>query len=115
MTDSIRSWYSGCRKTHVDCRGGLSPPAMNSIFHLRNLVFGYTSTPVLQGISAEITAGELVALVGPNGAGKSTLLKVLAGLVRGYSGSIEFSGKSLSRWSARELEIGRAHVGTPAT
>ena len=76
---------------------------MSCIFHLNNLVFGYTSTPVLRNISTEITAGEFIALLGPNGAGKSTLLKVLAGLVRGYSGSVEFSGKSLSRWNSREL------------
>src|SRR5215471_15310357 len=83
---------------------------MNSIFHLTNLGFGYTSTPVLRGISTEITAGEFVALVGPNGAGKSTLLKVLAGLIRSYSGSVEFSGKTLSRWSTRELATRIAFV-----
>jgi iron complex transport system ATP-binding protein len=58
---------------------------------------------VLQGITAEIRAGEFVALVGPNGAGKSTFLKILAGLLHGYTGSIEFSDKPLRGFTAREL------------
>ena len=76
---------------------------MTSAFHLNNLVFSYTSTPVLRGISAEFTAGDFVALVGPNGAGKSTLLKIMAGLIRGYSGSAEFYGKALSQLTSRGL------------
>jgi len=76
---------------------------MTSVFQLRDLRFGYTAVPVLQGISTEIHPGEFVTLIGPNGAGKSTLLKILAGIIRGYSGSVHFSGKALSRWSPREL------------
>jgi len=76
---------------------------MTSLFQLRDVTFGYTSTPVLHGISAGFAVGEFVALVGPNGAGKSTVLKIMAGLIRGYSGSAEFSGKAISRWSVRDL------------
>ena len=76
---------------------------MASVFHIANLVFGYTGTPVLRGISTDVQQGEFVALVGPNGAGKSTLLKVLAGLIRGYKGSVEFAGKRLSELSSRDL------------
>jgi cobalamin transport system ATP-binding protein len=76
---------------------------MSSVFHLSELRFGYTSVPVLQGLSTEILAGEFVTLIGPNGAGKSTLLKIMAGLIRGYSGTVDFSGKALSLWRTREL------------
>jgi iron complex transport system ATP-binding protein len=58
---------------------------------------------VLRGISTDFAAGEFTALVGPNGAGKSTLLKIMAGLIRGYGGSVEFSGKGLDRSTARDL------------
>lgn len=74
-----------------------------AIFQIDNLSFGYTSAPVLHGISANFAAGDFVALVGPNGAGKSTLLKVLAGLIRGYTGSVKFSGKLLSELKPRDL------------
>lgn len=76
---------------------------MPSIFHINNLSFGYTSAPVLQGMSTDFVSGEFAAIVGPNGAGKSTLLKILAGLIRGYTGSVEFSGKPLSGFSSRDL------------
>jgi cobalamin transport system ATP-binding protein len=76
---------------------------MTSVFQLSDLHFGYTSLPVLQGLSTEIAAGEFVALIGPNGAGKSTLLKVMAGLIRGYRGAVDFSGKPLAEWNVRDL------------
>ncbi len=73
------------------------------LYHLEGLRFAYGSTPVLKGISTEITAGEFIAFVGPNGAGKSTLLRILAGLLRGYEGSIDFSGRAIGAYTPREL------------
>jgi iron complex transport system ATP-binding protein len=73
------------------------------IFQLTSLTFGYTSAPVLSGLSSAFDQGEFVAIVGPNGAGKSTLLKIMAGLIRGYDGSVEFCGKPLSALTPRGL------------
>src|SRR4029077_15935326 len=55
------------------------------------------------GISTDVVSGEFVALVGPNGAGKSTFLKVLAGLLAGYKGTVQFSGRALAGFSSRDL------------
>jgi iron complex transport system ATP-binding protein len=76
---------------------------MDSVFRLTNISFGYSSVPVLRNISVEFRTGEFVALVGPNGAGKSTMLKIMAGLIRGYAGSLEFCGKSLPHLTPRDL------------
>src|SRR5262245_50178952 len=76
---------------------------MNSLFHISNLQFGYSSSLVLRSLSTEIAADEFVGLIGPNGAGKSTLLKIMASLLRGYHSSVDFSGKSLSQWNSRDL------------
>ena len=76
---------------------------MTFAFHLSNVVFGYTATPVLRGISTHFKTGDFVAFVGPNGAGKSTLLKIMAGIIRGYQGSVELSGKPLSQWRSRDV------------
>lgn len=76
---------------------------MTSVFHTRSLQFSYTSVPVLRDISIDVTSGGFIALVGPNGAGKSTLLRILAGLIRGYQGTVEFSGAPLSGFTASEL------------
>jgi iron complex transport system ATP-binding protein len=76
---------------------------MPSLFHFRDLVFGYTPAPVLRGISTEFDAGDFTAIVGPNGAGKSTLLKIMAGLLRDYSGQVEFAGRPVVQHTARDL------------
>lgn len=44
---------------------------------------------VLQDVTLEIPSGQIVGLLGPNGAGKSTLMKILIGLWRADSGSVQ--------------------------
>jgi ABC-2 type transport system ATP-binding protein len=46
----------------------------------------------LDGVSIEVHAGELTALVGPDGAGKTTLIRLMAGLLRANSGSLAVLG-----------------------
>ncbi|GAA4534584.1 ABC-F family ATP-binding cassette domain-containing protein [Amycolatopsis samaneae] len=53
-----------------------------------DLVFGYGTRLVLNGVSLTASAGQRVGLVGENGAGKSTLLRLLAGLEHPRSGEV---------------------------
>ncbi len=61
---------------------------------VRDVTFSYPSSPypVLDSITLQIHPGERVALIGPNGAGKSTLLKLVLGLERLSSGTIDVYG-----------------------
>ena len=56
-------------------------------------------------LSLEVSRGEVFGLIGPNGAGKSTTIRMLLGLIRPDSGSIQFRGKPLSETDIRN-EIG---------
>ncbi len=61
---------------------------------------------MLRGIDLAVGPGECVAIFGPNGAGKSTLLRVLAGLLRADSGSVELFGRTLPADAALRQRIG---------
>ena len=55
----------------------------------------YERSHVLQGVSFEVRAGEVVSLIGRNGAGKTTALKSIMGLLARTSGSVRFDGAEL--------------------
>ena len=57
----------------------------------------------LQGMSLEMSQGELVVIMGPSGCGKSTLLHLLGGIDRPDSGQVLFDGQDLGQMSEREL------------
>jgi ABC-type lipoprotein export system ATPase subunit len=57
--------------------------------------------PALRGISTDIPAGRLTAVVGPSGAGKSTFLRVLACLERPKVGEVEIDGRPTAHLSGR--------------
>jgi branched-chain amino acid transport system ATP-binding protein len=60
----------------------------------------------LRDVTLELQRGEVVGLIGPNGAGKSTLVNVLSGFDRPSSGTVELSGRDVTRW--RPSRRGRA-------
>jgi len=65
----------------------------------------------LRGISLNVNAGEIVALIGANGAGKTTLLNTISGLVPPKSGQILLGGVSITRNSpSRIVHRGISHV-----
>src|SRR5258706_12906134 len=53
---------------------------------------GYGRRVALVDVSLTVQPGSLLAVIGPNGAGKSTMLKLLAGLIRPFSGSLTVLG-----------------------
>ena len=67
---------------------------------------------VLDHVSAQIGAGEVVAIVGRSGSGKSTLLNLVSGIDRADGGTIEFDGRVVSALGEPERTLfRRKHVG----
>lgn len=60
-----------------------------------SLAKSFGSTPVLNNISVELPAGEVLAVLGRSGCGKTTLLKILAGLEAPDSGDVLMDGQSV--------------------
>ena len=73
------------------------------MLEIRDLRGGYGEVEVLRGISMNIGAGEIVAVLGSNGAGKSTLNNTVCGLNPAFGGSVRFDGSDITR--ARYTEI----------
>ena len=72
---------------------------------LKELWFRYEkdSPDILRGVSAEIPAGSLYAILGGNGAGKSTTLKAISGICRPYRGKVTLFGKPVEKYKSSEL------------
>jgi branched-chain amino acid transport system ATP-binding protein len=73
---------------------------MSALLEVKSIVSGYGATQILHGVSFEIAAGEIVALLGSNGAGKSTTVNTLSAIVPLRSGSIVFDGMDFTQVSA---------------
>ena len=56
----------------------------------------FPGVKALENVSLDLACGEVVAIIGENGAGKSTLMKILSGVHKADSGSIEFEGAAYS-------------------
>jgi branched-chain amino acid transport system ATP-binding protein len=77
------------------------------LLEVSNLHSCYGRIEVLKGVSLEVQAGEVVALIGSNGAGKTTLLRALSGVQPIADGEIRFGGERIDRLPAyRRVERG---------
>ena len=63
---------------------------------VEGLCAGYGETEVLDDVSLEVPAGEVVALVGRNGAGKTTTLRAIMGSVPAREGTVRFRGEPIT-------------------
>jgi putative ABC transport system ATP-binding protein len=68
----------------------MAPPD-NDVLWARALRHAHGGAPALQGVSVNVRAGEILAVVGPHGAGKSTLLRCLSGQLVPDEGEVWFN------------------------
>jgi branched-chain amino acid transport system ATP-binding protein len=85
---------------------------MSVLLRLTDLAVAYGHIEAVKGISLELQAGDITALVGANGAGKSTTLLALSGLVKPTRGKVEFAGEDIRRLAPNQI-VQRGVVQVP--
>jgi phosphonate transport system ATP-binding protein len=80
------------------------------VLSVDGLAHRYGSRTVLDGVSFDVGAGEVVAVVGPSGAGKTTLFRGITRLVRPLAGEVSVAGRRLSSLNGSDLRAARREV-----
>ena len=70
---------------------------------VKDINAAYGQVKVLNGVSLNVDAGEILCVMGRNGAGKTTLLKTIMGIVRASSGSITLDGQELTKLENHQI------------
>ena len=81
---------------------------------VRDVDVHYGDAQALDGVSLDVPAREIVAIVGANGAGKSSLIRAIAGLERVTAGRITFNGQDITGLASHKvcrLGIGQVAEG----
>lgn len=93
-----------------DTSGDVRPPIPTGppdLIEMRTIAKSFPGVQALRGVSLNVRAGEVRALLGENGAGKSTLMNILSGVFSDYEGDIVIDGRPVSIYSPRDAQ----HLG----
>jgi branched-chain amino acid transport system ATP-binding protein len=81
------------------------------LLSVQDIEVRYGAIKALKGVSFEVRAGEVIALLGANGAGKTTTQKTVSGMLRPALGEIHYQGQRIDGIPAHDLiRLGICHV-----
>ena len=81
-----------------------------ALLEIRGVDASYGRVQALRGVTMDVDAGEIVALIGSNGAGKTTTLRTISGLMHPVRGTISFNGKDITRTEPQKIvDLGICH------
>ncbi len=81
------------------------------VIEVRDLVAYYGERKILDGVSMDVYAGEIMVIIGGSGSGKSTLLRHVMALEPGTSGTVKILGRDPSALDAKEALALRKKIG----
>lgn len=68
---------------------------MATLFSIETLTAGYENRVALENVTMTVEENDFIGIIGPNGGGKTTLLKVILGLLKPFSGRVDYSPGNL--------------------
>ncbi len=81
-----------------------------ALLEIKEIDASYGRVQALRGVTLEVDAGEIVALIGSNGAGKTTTLRTISGLMHPARGTIFFNGKDITHTEPQKIvDLGICH------
>ena len=93
---------------HEHDHGPPQPHCADALLSARQLCFDRGRRRILHSVDLEIREGEILTLIGPNGAGKTTLVKLLLGVDRPTSGSIQRRDGLVIGYVPQRFDLDRA-------
>ncbi len=81
------------------------------LIKIDNLHFSRGEKKIFDGLTLSVPRGKITAIMGPSGTGKTTLLKLIGGMLRPSSGTVEVDGQIVGDLSRRELFVLRKRMG----
>ena len=82
-----------------------------TVISIRDLYKSFGDLKVLQGVNLDVFKGENVVVLGRSGTGKSVLIKIISGLLKQDSGTVNVLGKEVEQLKEKELEELRLKIG----
>lgn len=82
-----------------------------AVVRIRNLFKAFGSNEVLRGVDLDLFQGENLVVLGRSGTGKSVLIKIIAGLLKPDSGTVNVLGQDVPSLGAKELNELRLQLG----
>ena len=67
-----------------------------NMLEAEKLIFSASGRNIIEDLSLQVPAGDVLAIIGPNGAGKSTLLKMLTGQLTPSAGAVRLQGEAVN-------------------
>jgi branched-chain amino acid transport system ATP-binding protein len=72
-------------------------PAAGAGLSVRDVAVSFGGITALEGVSVDVSPGEVLGVIGPNGAGKTTLFNVICGFVKPDAGTLRWRGSPMTR------------------
>ena len=85
--------------------------ATSNLVEFRDLVFGYDTRLILDGVSFSVPRGRVTAIMGASGGGKTTALRLIGGQLRAQRGEVLFDGQNVASLNQTALYKARRRMG----